>query len=110
MMAELIFNALDAVQDIENPEIYVSISRRGAFGTIAVSDNGCGVDSGFGGQLFQVGTTSKPEGVGLGLVFCRIAALYMGGHVAHRSLHQGGSEFTVTLPIYEAPPGSTPFA
>jgi signal transduction histidine kinase len=66
---------------------------------ISVTDNGPGVPEAHRAQLFDSFFTTKPKGVGLGLSICRTIAAAHGGTLRYEQPDQGGSRFTLTLPL-----------
>lgn len=77
---------------------------------IRVADNGPGLPSGMGSQLFEKfvrGDSAAPDGrrgVGLGLAICRgIVQAHEGSITAHNH-SEGGAEFVITLPCRQPPP------
>ncbi|MDC7786066.1 ATP-binding protein [Rhodoplanes sp. TEM] len=66
---------------------------------IAVVDNGPGVPDELADVLFEPLTTSKEDGLGLGLAICASIVEQHGGRIALASRAPGTTEFRVTLPI-----------
>lgn len=75
VILNLIRNALDAIASRGMPDGRVEISARlsddGRFLVASVGDNGPGIAADVVDRLFDPLTTSKPEGLGLGLSICR---------------------------------------
>ena len=82
--------------------------------TITVCDNGIGIEPRFFDQIFGVfqrlHTRGEFEGTGIGLAIVRKAALHLHGSVSVASVPQGGSVFTVTLPLSFTPPREALYA
>ncbi len=78
---------------------------------LRVIDNGEGMSDEVVQRLFQpftqadASTSRKHGGTGLGLAISMELALLMGGQIRVQSKMFEGSEFTVELPLQEAPPG-----
>lgn len=76
-----------------------------AWVTIAVRDNGIGIDENAQAKLFQpfiqaeAGTTRQYGGTGLGLIITRNLADMMGGNITLQSQPGEGSTFTVNIPF-----------
>lgn len=94
----LLTNALDAVAATSNGPrtIHVACSGRGSEIAMAVADTGTGL--GDGAHLFDAFYTTKPQGMGLGLMICRTVIEAHGGRVAARANAPRGAVFEVTLP------------
>jgi signal transduction histidine kinase len=50
-------------------------------------------------QLFDSFFTTKPKGVGLGLSICKTIAAAHGGTLSYEHPAEGGSRFTLSLPL-----------
>jgi two-component system sensor kinase FixL len=66
---------------------------------IAVADNGPGVASDFAQSMFEPMTTSKQEGLGLGLSICLTIVESHGGRIWLHSGEPGHTEFRFWLPL-----------
>ena len=83
---------------------------------LRISDNGIGIESAVLSKLFtpftqaDVSTARQFGGTGLGLSICQRLVELMGGRIKARSAPGKGSEFTVELPLREAPTGQIPEA
>jgi signal transduction histidine kinase len=67
---------------------------------IEVEDNGCGIAPENLDKIFQLGFTTKPSGMGLGLHFSACAALELRGKLSGTSSGIGrGAAFALELPI-----------
>ncbi|MGL4967797.1 MAG: sensor histidine kinase [Inquilinus sp.] len=102
ILVNLLQNALDAVDGLPAPEIRIAVDAIVDAGgaeevRIAVSDTGKGLDPDAMKALFIPFATSKPAGLGLGLVICQDIAREFGGSIAAANRDGGGAVFTVTL-------------
>jgi signal transduction histidine kinase len=70
---------------------------------VTVADDGPGIEPEVAGRLFTPLTTSKKDGLGLGLAICAAILEAHGGRVWLHSGRAGATEFRFTLP-YERPP------
>ena len=66
---------------------------------IAVGDNGPGVPEHLAHRMFEPMTTSKAEGLGLGLAISQTIIESHGGQIWLQSGKRGGTEFRFTLPL-----------
>jgi C4-dicarboxylate-specific signal transduction histidine kinase len=64
-----------------------------------VTDKGAGVPEKYRAQLFESFFTTKLKGVGLGLSICKTIAGAHGGNLKYAQREQGGSRFTLSLPL-----------
>jgi two-component system nitrogen regulation sensor histidine kinase NtrY len=101
----LVRNALEAVEEAEDPWIGVTleIDEDGAGGrwlVARVRDNGGGLPGSGTDRIFEPDFTTKSHGTGLGLALVRQAVTSDGGTVEARDRNDG-AEFVVRLPVTE---------
>ncbi|QIZ79115.1 sensor histidine kinase [Thalassovita gelatinovora] len=98
VMVNLLRNALDATQSVDEPEIEIILAA-GETVTLTVRDNGHGIEE--LDELFEpFYTTKKPgEGVGLGLAISSGIVKDLGGRLMARNAEGGGAVFEMQLPI-----------
>ncbi len=104
VLINLIRNAVDALEDEEEPEPEVVVrTRRGSPGEvrISVSDSGCGMPDAAEDELFQPFFTTKKEGMGMGLSISRSIVLMHGGRLWFERNTPKGTTFHFTLPTVE---------
>lgn len=94
VFVNLIQNALDAMGD--GGRIDIDVGAVDQIVTIIIRDNGPGISADVRERLFQPFTTSKADGLGLGLVICREIIADFGGELNVTPL-QSGAEFVITL-------------
>jgi signal transduction histidine kinase len=105
VLANLIKNAIDALEDTRGKKIRISGQREDGQVLLAVADNGPGVPDPLRRQIFDAFFTTKPKGkgTGLGLAICqRIlhgfnASIAYSSAVGGNSKDDGGACFVVTL-------------
>jgi two-component system sensor histidine kinase DctS len=100
VLVNLVRNAMDALD--ETPPARRHIAIRIAITTtdveVSVHDTGTGLSEEVVGTLFTPFVTTKPLGLGIGLVIAQRIAGAHGGTIGARSNPDGGASFTVTLP------------
>jgi len=101
ILVNLIKNSLDAIEESGQTDgrIEIRIDRQGSVIRVSVSDNGPGVPEKYRSQLFNSFFTTKPNGLGLGLAICKSIAAAHGGSLHHDQPAEGGSRFTLVLPL-----------
>jgi len=72
--------------------------------SIEIEDQGAGIAPEVAGRLFDAFTSTKEQGMGMGLNICRSIVELHRGHLAHRQAASGGTIFTVTLPLADEVP------
>jgi len=102
VMLNLIVNAVEAMLGIEDREPALLITS-GSFNDngvrIAVSDNGRGIDPQTAQHVFDAFSTTKPEGMGMGLAISRSIIDAHGGRLWTEANDEYGATFQFTLPI-----------
>ena len=98
ILVNLLQNALDAVRDVDDPRITIRVAAPANSVTLTVEDNGPGVSPGVRDQLFMPFTTTKPTGLGLGLVISGDLAREFGGALRLEPTEGPGAAFTLELP------------
>ena len=103
-LLNLLANAVDAVAAVDGGprSIRVTCARSQAGVMIAVADTGVGLAD--NGQVFDAFHSTKPQGMGLGLMICRTVVEAHGGRVTARANSPRGAVFEIVLPV--APPES----
>ena len=98
VIINLLRNALDATQSVDDPEIEVLVAV-GDTVTLTVRDNGGGIEN--LDELFEpFYTTKEPgDGVGLGLAISSGIVNDLGGRLIARNGSNGGAVFEVKLPV-----------
>ena len=94
VFVNLMQNAMDAMGD--GGQIDIIIHGIGQTVSIIIRDNGPGINAELGERLFQPFTTSKDDGLGLGLVICRDIIADFGGEL-NLVPSKVGVSFEITL-------------
>ena len=97
LFLNLIRNAAEAMPSGGTIKIFLSFD--GAFLTIRVQDNGCGIPAEYLPTLFDLFVTYKKNGTGLGLAICQEIVASHNGTISVSSVPGEGSTFTVVFPF-----------
>ncbi len=99
VVINLLQNAIDAAVGSPRPEIVLSILPMGETVVLQVEDNGPGLDAAARATLFTPFHTSKPQGLGLGLVISQDICREYGGVISVVDSRLGGAGFAIHLPV-----------
>jgi signal transduction histidine kinase len=66
---------------------------------LSISDNGAGVPEDFKSQLFELLSTTKQTGMGLGLWLCKHIVTRYSGSIHYEDAVGGGAKFVIELPL-----------
>jgi PAS domain S-box-containing protein len=101
VILNLLFNAMDAVGEVDHERLVVARTRRTGDGVeITVSDNGPGISPEHAAKIFDAFFTTKKNGVGLGLAVSRSLAEAQGGQLVVADTTDRGATFLFTLPVH----------
>lgn len=101
---QVILNLLNnAIQALANSgtllrRIAIESTQTGRFVSFSISDNGDGVPAEFKPQLFELLSTTKQSGMGLGLWLCKHIITRYGGSIHYEDVLGGGARFIFELP------------
>jgi signal transduction histidine kinase len=101
---QVILNLLNnAIQSLANSgtlqrRIAIEAIKTGKLVQLSVSDNGTGVSLEFKSHLFELLSTTKQTGMGLGLWLCKHIVTRYGGSIYHEDAVGGGAKFVMELP------------
>ena len=93
----LLKNALQAIPGQQKGEIRISLSTTESAITIAVSDNGKGIDPELHTKVFVPSFTTKNTGMGLGLAISKNIIEQAGGEIWFESVPNIGTTFYIRL-------------
>ena len=101
VLLNLVNNAIQALETSSQQLKKIDIDARHFGGDVllAVADNGDGIPDGSRNQLFELLTSSKSTGMGLGLWLCKHIVTRHGGSIAFEPNPGGGAKFLVRLPV-----------
>lgn len=98
VLVNLLQNALEALEGAPDPQIAVQVTSRRSQVRIAVADNGPGLTPQAAKTLFTPFATTKPRGLGLGLVISRDIVAEFGGDLVLDPDAPQGARFVISLP------------
>jgi signal transduction histidine kinase len=102
---QVILNLLNnAIQALANSgtllrRITIEATQSGQIVRLSISDNGGGVSAEFRPQLFELLSTTKQSGMGLGLWLCKHVITRYGGSIQYEDALGGGASFAFELPL-----------
>lgn len=97
VLVNLLQNAADALDGVSEPKVTVDLRASATEVAITITDNGPGIAPPTLQALFTPFATSKPNGLGLGLVISRDIVAEFGGRLEHVEQAQAGACFVLTL-------------
>jgi signal transduction histidine kinase len=78
--------------------ITIEATKSGRWVLLSISGNGDGVSAEFKPQLFELLSTTKQSGMGLGLWLCKHIVTRYGGSIHYEDNVGGGARFLFELP------------
>ena len=100
----LVNNAIEALDTSKQSQKCIEIRSRqeAALVEITITDNGPGIANADKGAVFELLTSSKQAGMGLGLWLCKHIITRHGGTIQIEDTPGGGASFVVLLPMAHA--------
>ena len=107
VILNLLNNAIQALAKSGTLQRRIAIEaiKTGKSAQLSISDNGTGVSLEFKSHLFELLSTTKQTGMGLGLWLCKHIVTRYGGSIHHEDAIGGGAKFVVEFP----PPANWPY-
>lgn len=101
VVANLLLNALDAVEAVPDPKVGMTLAIADGRARIDVKDNGSGIAESDLPRVTEPFFSTKltGEGLGLGLAICKVILADFHGTLDIQSTQQEGTRVTVTLPL-----------
>lgn len=98
VVTNLVKNAVQAVEGVENPAILVAVTEDEENVCICISDNGVGISEENKEKIFEPKFTTKSSGMGLGLAMVKNIVENHNGTVTLNSKLNKGTIFKVCIP------------
>ena len=101
VLLNILGNAINILENIEDRQRIIRITAAQSENDveITISDNGPGVDPSVEPTLFELLTTTKKDGMGLGLWLSKYILTKSGGDIKYLRLEGLGASFQIRLPI-----------
>ena len=96
-LVNIITNAIEAMADVENPELTITITKEDETPVIFIKDNGKGMDEETQKSLFDPFFTGRKGGLGLGMTATFNIVNMHEGFIRVKSEVEKGTEFKVML-------------
>lgn len=111
VVMNILANAIDVLGDVPEPEIIISTHACDDRAIINITDNGPGMPATVRDHIFDPFFTTKPigKGTGMGLSIChQIVTEKHGGTLSVSPAPEGGTQFTVDIPLKQVSPRQGP--
>jgi signal transduction histidine kinase len=105
IFVNLFLNALQAVGPGGRIAVQSQFQARGNFVQVDVTDDGPGIPLSRRNRLFEPFSSSRKDGIGLGLFLCQTFVRDHSGEITIDGGEGGGTKVTVKLPIDREPAG-----
>ncbi len=98
VLLNIFTNAADALEDSDDPKIFVTVKKAPNFVKIKIEDNGFGMSEAEMENLYKPFMTTKPHGTGLGLVIVKKMLSNMNSMIHIKSKKDVGTAVSVFVP------------
>ena len=98
VLINLLKNTIEAKQELLPLEVNINITKRKDRIIIIIEDNGIGMSKETLNQVYDIFYTTKPNGTGLGLAFCKEVIELHQGKINIASEENKGTKINITLP------------
>ena len=99
VLANLYLNAIEALGTRGRGAVATRVSREADRVTIAIDDDGPGIEPDVARHVFDPLFTTKASGMGLGLALCREVVRAHGGDISATQAPTGGARFSFWIPF-----------
>jgi signal transduction histidine kinase len=96
-LLNVVVNAIDAMPNGGTLAVVTTHDTDGV--TLDIEDDGIGIDASIADRVFDPFVSTKPEGVGLGLVNARAVVEGQGGRIALSGRQPRGTRARIVLPV-----------
>lgn len=93
----IMINAVEAMKEVEHPELILTLTKEKERPTIFIKDNGVGMDEETRSKLFDPFFTNRKGGLGLGMTATLNIIAMHEGKISVNSAKNKGTEFKVVL-------------
>lgn len=98
VITNLVKNAIQALQDTEDPHVLVIVEEEEDCVCVSISDNGSGISEENKDKVFEPKFTTKSSGMGLGLAMVKNIVETYNGSISFVSKQNKGTIFNVRFP------------
>lgn len=104
VLLNLVNNAIEALRASQQSQRRIEIRSRQAAGLVqlTIMDNGPGIPNEDKELMFELLTSNKQAGMGLGLWLCKHVITRHGGSIVVEDAPGGGASFVISLPVAQA--------
>jgi signal transduction histidine kinase len=102
VVTNLVKNATQAIVNVDDPNVLVTVSKDGEYVKLTVEDNGMGIPMESKDKVFEPKFTTKTSGMGLGLGMVKNIVETYKGTINFTSESNVGTVFTIRFPIAKA--------
>jgi signal transduction histidine kinase len=101
ILFNLLKNAFYSLQSAQKGDIFITLRKGGAYNQLLFRDTGLGISADNIVRIFDGFFTTKSDGTGAGLAFCKRTVISFDGTIECRSVPGEYAEFIISLPAYE---------
>jgi signal transduction histidine kinase len=103
ILFNLLKNAYYSIQSAQKGDIRIMLKQGSTENYLVFRDSGLGIDEKIVGRIFEGFFTTKHDGTGAGLAFCKRTVESFGGQITCRSQLGRHAEFIIALPKWPRP-------
>jgi len=102
VLINILNNAIDALSQGSRSDraIHITLTQQEQMAIISIKDNGSGITPEILPVLFDLYTSSKDNGLGVGLWLSKTIVERHNGKISAANLARGGAEFCIELPLH----------